>query len=147
MENQTLCGQQRPASVRQSTPLYPMQGVWSNTPVPQSLPQHSPPQLSGSCPLLTPPQISPSYIPPPHSPFAQSFKDPKIASPLLFSSKHEDTETFIHLCILYINGCSSEFGTRQIRLSGFFRICKLVQHEHGANMSCLRFLRRHFGTT
>ena len=117
-ENWTLCGQQRPASVQQLALFYPMQGVWANTPAPQPLPHHSPPQPSGSHPLPTPPHFSLSQIPLPHSPPARSsFKDPKIASPLPFSGKHEDTKTFIHLCILYINGRPSEFGTEQNKVA------------------------------
>ena len=117
-ENRTLRGQQRPTSVRQPAPFYPMQGVWANTPAPQPLPCHSPPRPSGSRPLPTPPRFSPSQIPLPHSPPARySFKDLKIASPLPFSGKREDTETFIHSCILYINGRPSEFGTEQNKVT------------------------------
>ena len=38
-------------------------------------------------------------------------------SPLPFPGKREDTETFIHSCILYINGCPSEFGTEQNKVT------------------------------
>ena len=38
-------------------------------------------------------------------------------SPLPFSGKCEDTETFIHSCILYINGRPSEFGTEQNKVT------------------------------
>ena len=115
-ENRTLRSQQQPASVRQPAQFYPMQGVWANTPALQTVPHHSPPRPSGSCPLPTPPRVSPSHVPLPQSPFARSsFKDPKIASPLPFSSKHEDTETFIHSCI--INGRPSEFGTEQNKVT------------------------------
>ena len=118
MENQTLDGQQWSASVwtfhlQQSTPLYPMQEVWSNTPAPQSLPHHFSPQPSDSHPLPIPPQLSPSHIPLPQSPSVQSFKDPKIVSPLPPSGKWEDIKMFIHLYILYINGQLSEFDIEQ----------------------------------
>ena len=103
MENQTLCGYP-PASVQtpfMPQPSYPPQSMFS----PQPLPRHSPPRPSGSRPLSTPPRFTPSHIPLPQTPPARSsFKDPKIASPLSFSGKREDTKTFIHLCILYING-------------------------------------------
>ena len=93
---------------------YPPQSIFS----PQPLPRHSPPQPSGFCSLPIPPCFSPSQVPLPQTPPAQSlFKDPKIASPLSFSSKQEDTETFIHLCILYINGHPSEFGMEQNKVT------------------------------
>ena len=38
-------------------------------------------------------------------------------SPLPFSGKRKDTETFIHSCILYINGQPSEFGTEQNKVT------------------------------
>ena len=34
-----------------------------------------------------------------------------------FLGKREDTETFIHSCILYINECPSEFGTEQNKVT------------------------------
>ena len=67
-ENRTLHGQQRPTSVRQPAPFYPMQGVWANTPAPQPLPRHSPPRSSGSHPLPTPPHFSPSHVSLPQTP-------------------------------------------------------------------------------
>ena len=113
-ENRALCGQQPiPAqSPFMPQPSYPF--MFS----PQPLPHHFPPRPSGSRPLPTPPQLSPSHIPLPHTPLAQSsFKDLKIVSPLPFSGKCEDTETFIHSCILYINGHPSEFGTEQNKIT------------------------------
>ena len=77
----------------------------------------SPPQPSGSCPLPIPPRVSPTHVPLPSTPPARSFKDPKIASPMPFSGRREDTETFIHSCILYINGQPSEFGTEQNKVT------------------------------
>ena len=95
-----------------------MQGVWANTPAPQPLPRHSPSRPLGSHPLPTPPHFSPSQIPLHQSPPAQSsFKDPKITSPLPLSGKQEDTETFIHSCILYINEHPSEFSTEQNKVT------------------------------
>ena len=71
----------------------------------------------GSHPLPIPPQTSPTHVPLPSTPPAWCFKDPKIASPMLFSGKREDMETFIHSCILYINGWPSEFGTEQNKVT------------------------------
>ena len=102
-ENQALRGQQPiPAqSPFMPQPSYPPQSMFS----PQPLPCHSPPRPSGSHLLPTPPQFSLSQIPLPHTPPARSsFKDLKITSPLPFSGKCKDTETFIHSCIFYING-------------------------------------------
>ena len=48
---------------------------------------------------------------------AQFFKDPKIASPPLFSCKWKDMEMFIHSCILYINGWPLKFGTEQNKIT------------------------------
>ena len=79
-KNQALRGQ-RPASVH--TPFMPQ----PTYPSMFSPPQHSPPQPSGSCPLPTPPRVSPTRVPLPSTPSAQSFKDPKIASPMPFSGK------------------------------------------------------------
>ena len=113
-ENQALQGQ-CPASAHSPfmpQPFYP--SMFSLQP----LPRHSPPRPLGSRPLPTPPRFTPSHIPLPQTPPAQSsFKDPKIASPLPFSGKCKDTETFIHSCILYINGCSSEFRTEQNKVT------------------------------
>ena len=117
-ENQTLHGQS-PAPVR--TPFMPQPSYSPHSmfsPAPQPLPCHSPPRPSGSRPLPTPPRFTPSHIPLPQTPpVRSSFKDPKIASPLPFSGKREDTETFIHSCILYINGRPSEFGTEQNKVT------------------------------
>ena len=113
-ENQTLRDQ--PPAPAQS-PFMP-QPYYPSMFSPQPLPCHSPPQPSGSRPLPTPPCFSPSQIPLPQTPPAwSSFKDLKIVSPLPFSGKQEDTETFIHSCILYINGCPSEFGTKQNKVT------------------------------
>ena len=117
-ENQTLRGQP-PAPVWtpfMPQPSYPPHSMFS--PAPQPLPHHSPPQPSGFRPLPTPPHFTPSHILLHQTPPARSsFKDPEIASPLPFSSKREDTETFIHSCILYINGWPLEFGTEQNKVT------------------------------
>ena len=110
-KNQALHGQ-CPASAH--SPFMPQ----STYPSMFSPPQHSPPWPSGSHPLPIPPWISPSHVPLPQTPPTWSlFKNLKIASPLPFSGKHEDTEIFIHLCILYINGQPSEFGTEQNKVT------------------------------
>ena len=113
-ENQALCGQHpTPAHV----PFMP-QPSYPSMFLPQPLPYHSPPRPSGSHPLPIPPHFSPSQIPLPQTPPARSFfKDPKIVSPLPFSGKCEDTEMFIHSCILYINSRPSEFGTEQNKVT------------------------------
>ena len=79
--------------------------------------QHSPPQSSGSHPLPILPQVSLACVLLSSTPLARFFKDSKIVSPMPFSEKQEDTETFIHSCILYINGCPSEFGTEQNKVT------------------------------
>ena len=113
-ENQALCGQQ---PVPAQSPMMP-QPSYPSMFSPQPLPCHSPPWPSGSRPLPTPPQFLPSHIPLPQTPPTwSSFKNPKIASPLSFSGKCEDTEMFIHLCILYINGQPSEFGMEQNKVT------------------------------
>ena len=109
-ENQALRGQ-CPASAHSSympQPTYP--SMFSPL-------QHSPPQPLDSRPLPIPPRVSPTRVSIPSTPPARSFKDLKIASPMPFSRKREDTETFIYSCILYINGCPSEFGTEQNKIS------------------------------
>ena len=114
-ENQALHRQQpAPAhSPFMPHPTYPPQSMFS-----LPLPQHSPPRSLGSCPLSTPPRVSPSHVPLSSTPPARSFfKDLKIASPLPCSGKREDTETFIHSCILYINRRPSEFGIEQNKVT------------------------------
>ena len=142
-ENQALRGQ-RPASAHvpfMPPPSYP--SMFS----PQPLPHHSPPWPSGSRPLPTPPWFSPSHIPLPQTPPAQSsFKDPKIASPLPFSGKREDMEMFIHSCILISMDIHLNLVPNKTRLPGFFHICKPVWPEHGENTSWLKSLKRLSGT-
>ena len=79
--------------------------------------QHSSPRPLGSHPLPILPRVSPTRVPIPSTPPARSFKDPKIAAPMPFSGKREDMETFIHSCILYINGHPSEFSTEQNKVT------------------------------
>jgi len=43
-------------------------------------------------------------------------KEPKIAAPIPFSGKREDTESFINSCCLYINGRVSEFTTEDAKI-------------------------------
>ena len=102
-ENQIL------RDLQQSILTHPIQSMFS-PPLP---PQQSPPHSSASRPLPQLPQISPSHLPLPSSPPAQGFKDPKIATPIPFTGKQNEIESFIHSCILYINGRPSEFGTEQ----------------------------------
>ena len=45
------------------------------------------------------------------------FQRSENASPMPFSGRREDRETFIHSCILYINGRPSEFGTEQNKVT------------------------------
>ena len=51
------------------------------------------------------PYLQEQYVLPP--PIRQ--KEPKIVAPLHFTGKHDETESFINLCTLYMNSLKSEF--------------------------------------
>ena len=43
-------------------------------------------------------------------------KEPKIAAPLYFTGKHDETESFINLCTLYMNDQKSEFPDEDAKI-------------------------------
>ena len=77
------------------------------TPV-EPIPRHPSP---AHVPLLASQPLSPCYQaqPPPR-------KEPKMATPLPFSGKREETETFINSCRLYICTRPSEFYNEQTKI-------------------------------
>ena len=79
-------------------PLSPL-----NIPLPPSPP--SPPH----CPS---PQMQGQYIFPP----PVRTKEPKIAAPLHFTGKCDETELFINSCTLYMNGQKSEFPNEEAKI-------------------------------
>ena len=79
-------------------PLSPL-----NIPLPPSPP--SPP-----CRLS--PQIQGQYMFPPPI----RTKEPKIAAPLHFTGKRDETESFINSCTLYMNGRKSEFPDKEAKI-------------------------------
>jgi len=81
-----------PAPILQPSPC--------NFPLPPS-PQYQP--LPPPSPLeLAQDQVAPM-------PSSSRIREPKIATPLPFSGKRDDTESFINRCCLYMNGRKSEF--------------------------------------
>ena len=89
--------------------LHPIQFIFS-PPLP---PQQSPPCPLTSRSLPQPSQISPSHLLLSSIPPAWGFKGLKITAPMPFTGKQDETESFIHSCILYINSRLLEFGTEQ----------------------------------
>ena len=59
----------------------------------------------------------PAHIPPPSSGKPEiKYREPKIASPLPFDGKRENTESFINSCQLYISARPSEFQTEDQKM-------------------------------
>ena len=58
------------------------------------------------------PQVQGQYIFPPPI----RTKEPKIVAPLHFTSKHDETESFINLCTLYMNGWKLEFPDEDAKI-------------------------------
>jgi len=92
-----------------------------NFPPPAPIPQPSPCNL----PLLPSPQYQ--LLPPPSplelaqdqtAPMSSSshIREPKIATPLPFSGKRDDTESFINRCCLYMNGRKLEFSDEDAKI-------------------------------
>jgi len=92
-----------------------------NFPPPAPIPQPS----SCNFPLPPSPQYQP--LPPPSllklaqdqaalMPSSSHIREPKIATPLSFSGKRDDTESFINGCCLYMNGQKSEFPDEDAKI-------------------------------
>jgi len=92
-----------------------------NFPPPAHILQPSPRNL----PLPPSPQYQP--LPPPSllelaqdqaapMPSSSCIREPKIATPLPFSGKRDDTESFINGCCLYMNGRKSEFPDKDAKI-------------------------------
>jgi len=88
-----------------------------SAPIPQSSPHNFP--------LPPSPQYQP--LPPPSPlelaqdqmalmPSSLCIREPKIATPLPFSGKRDDTESFINRCCLYMNGQKSEFPDEDAKI-------------------------------
>jgi hypothetical protein len=90
-------------------PVSPQNLPLPPSPPSQPLPQPSPLALAQDHAQSGP---APIYIRQP----AQHVKEPKIAAPVPFSGKREDTESFINSCCLYINGRASEFGSENAKI-------------------------------
>jgi len=89
--------------------------------VSQPSPQPSPCHFS----LPSSPQQQPLSHPSPFTlaqdqstpiPSSSRIKEPKIANPLPFSGKRDDTESFINGCCLYMNGRKSEFPDEDAKI-------------------------------
>ena len=91
----------------------------------QNIPQPSP--QPSSCHFPLPPSPQQQLLPHPslfvlvqdHTapmPSSAHIKEPKIANPLLFSGKRDDTKSFINSCCLYINSRKSQFSTEDAKI-------------------------------
>ena len=113
-------------------PLYqePAEGY---NPPPVPVPS-SPPRRS----RFSPPANYPPLPPSPHIPSSSSgklemkYKEPKIAAPLPFDGKRENTESFLNSCSLYISARPSEFQPRTLRCIGSCPICRMDRRASGA---------------
>ena len=68
------------------------------------------------------PPVNNSSLPPVHTPPPSSgkpeikYREPKIAAPLPFDGKRENTESFLNVCQLYISARPSEFQTEDQKM-------------------------------
>ena len=92
-------------------PLY-QEPVEESNPPPVFVPQPSPLRI------FSPPVSHPPLPPPAHTPPAPEIKyrEPKIAAPLPFDGKRENTESFLNSCSLYISARPSEFPTEDSKM-------------------------------
>ena len=97
-------------------PLYQEPAEGSNPPpvhTPQALPMRS---------VFSPPASYPPPPPPIHTPPSSSekpemkYREPKIAAPLPFDGKRENTESFLNSCSLYISARPSEFQSEDAKM-------------------------------
>ena len=97
-------------------PLY-QEPVEKTNPPPVHIPQ-SPPRRS----VFSPPADYPPLPPPIHNLPSSSekpemkYKEPKIATPLPFDGKRENTESFLNSCSLYISARPSEFQSEDAKM-------------------------------
>ena len=93
-------------------PLYQEPAEWPN-PSPVRIP--SPPPIRS---VFSPPADYPPLPPPARTPPAPEIKyrEPKIAAPLPFDGKRENTESFLNSCSLYISAKPSEFQTEDAKM-------------------------------
>ena len=103
-------------STNPNHPLYQEPAENSNLP-PVHVPQ-SPPRRS----VFSPPANYPPLAPPVQTPPSSSekpemkYKEPKIATPLPFDGKRENTESFLNSCSLYISARLSEFQSEDAKM-------------------------------
>jgi len=79
-------------------------------PIPQPSPRNFPLSPSPRYQSLPPPsplELAQDQVAP--IPSSSRIREPKITTPLPFSGKRDDTESFINRCCLYMNGQKSEF--------------------------------------
>ena len=94
-------------------PLYQEPAEGSNPP-PVHVPQ-SPPKRSHFSPPANYPPLSPICASSSERP-EMKYKEPKIAAPLPFDGKRENTESFLNSCSLYISARPSEFPTEDSKM-------------------------------
>ena len=93
-------------------PLY-QEPEGSNPPPVRPLPSPPPQRSHISPPAAFPPLPSRTRTP---TPPEIKYKEPKIAAPLPFDGKRENTESFLNSCSLYISARPSEFPTEDSKM-------------------------------
>ena len=88
-----------------------------SNPPPIHVPQSPPRGSHFSPPINYPPLPPPARTPPSSSErHEMKYKEPKIAAPLPFDGKRENTELFLNSCSLYILACPSKFPTEDSKM-------------------------------
>ena len=89
----------------------------NNDPTNPDHPLYEPPARSHFSPPTDSPPLPPAHTPQPSSGRPEiKYREPKIAAPLPFDGKRENTESFLNACQLYISARPSEFQTEDQKM-------------------------------